>query len=71
VPAERIVSTVGCGDALLTGFLAGIYSNLELPDSLRQAVAAAGATATNLTASFTREQFAEFLPTARVDSLDG
>lgn len=62
VPAEQLVSTVGCGDALLTGFVAGVYKNMALPESLRLGLAAATATATNLAASFERERFDQFLP---------
>lgn len=69
VPAERMVSTVGCGDALLTGFAAGLYKNQGLTESLQTALAAAAATATNQAATFTRQAFDEFLPTAKAVSL--
>lgn len=71
VSPERIVSTVGCGDALLTGFVAGMYRNMALAESLRLGVAAAAATATNLAASFAREGFEEFLPQVELQFLDG
>jgi len=68
VPAQRIVSTVGCGDTLLAGFLAGCYRNVSITESLRLAVAAAGATAMNLSATFTREQFEEMMAKVEVEA---
>ncbi len=70
VPDDRLISTVGCGDALLAGFIAGIYRRLPIEESLRWATAAAAATATSQTATFTRQQFDEFLPDAETMPLD-
>lgn len=45
VPEEKVASTVGCGDALLAGFVAGLTDGRSVPDSLRLAVACAAADA--------------------------
>jgi len=39
----KVVHTVGCGDALLAGFLAGIEGGAAIPDALRLAVACGSA----------------------------
>jgi 1-phosphofructokinase family hexose kinase len=52
VPQGRLASTVGCGDALLSGFLAGCYKGLDMPQALVLAVQAAAATAMSVTALF-------------------
>jgi len=41
----RVVHTVGCGDALATGYLAGLASGLPAPEALRLGVACGGACA--------------------------
>jgi fructose-1-phosphate kinase PfkB-like protein len=46
----RAVNTVGCGDALLAGFLDAWMSRKPLPDALRQAIAFASAAAQEETA---------------------
>jgi 1-phosphofructokinase len=52
VPQGQLVTTVGCGDALLSGFLAGCYKGLDMPEALELAVKAAAATAMSVTAVF-------------------
>jgi 1-phosphofructokinase family hexose kinase len=42
-PLERILSTVGSGDAFLAGFLSARFEKQELPDALRLALAAGSA----------------------------
>ncbi len=66
VPAHRIASTVGCGDALLAGLLASLHRGLDLPGALKLAVAAAAATALSPTALFDRENVDAMLPLAEV-----
>lgn len=43
---ERVRSTVGCGDALLAGFLSGFLTGRDLSEALRRGVAAGAAKAT-------------------------
>jgi 1-phosphofructokinase family hexose kinase len=43
---ERVRSTVGCGDALLAGFLSGFLTGTDLSEALRRGVAAGAAKAT-------------------------
>lgn len=66
LPPERVISTVGCGDTLLAGLLAGFYRKMSMPESLRLAVAAAAATAANLAATFEAGQVERLLPQAEV-----
>ena len=42
-PLESVVSTVGSGDAFLAGFVSARFEKLELPECLRQALAAGAA----------------------------
>ncbi len=42
-PLESVVSTVGSGDAFLAGFVSARLEKLELPECLRQALAAGAA----------------------------
>ena len=42
-PLESVVSTVGSGDAFLAGFVSARFERLELPECLRQALAAGAA----------------------------
>ena len=66
VPPGQLASTVGCGDALLSGFLAGCYKNLAMPEALRLAVAAAAATAVSVTALFEPGRIETMAATASV-----
>lgn len=66
IPANRIASTVGCGDALLAGFLAGLHKGLEYPGALGLAVATAAGTALSLTTLFERQQVEALLSQAEV-----
>lgn len=52
VPPGRLASTVGCGDALLAGFLAGCYRKMDMPQALTLAVQAAAAAAMSVRALF-------------------
>ena len=53
IEPERVVNTVGCGDALLGAFIAGVWRGRALPDCLAAAVATATASAcTALPAEF-------------------
>jgi 1-phosphofructokinase len=53
VDPSKIVNTVGCGDCLLAGFVAGVYRQLDLPDALALGLAVATASAMKTTtASF-------------------
>ncbi len=69
VAADRIASTVGCGDALLAGFLAGLHKGLDLPGALRLALAAAAATAMSPTALFDRKAMDAMRPRAEATAL--
>lgn len=46
-PRVEVKNTVGCGDALLSGLLAGLERKLPMQENLRQATAVAAATAMN------------------------
>lgn len=48
VPPDRVCNTVGCGDALLGAFVAGVWRGLGHREALVQAVAAATASACTL-----------------------
>jgi 1-phosphofructokinase family hexose kinase len=56
VAPDKVVNTVGCGDALLAGFLAGLHCRYDPAKALRLAVAAAAAAAMGLTPQFDRAQ---------------
>lgn len=45
---ESVVSTVGCGDALLAGYISAETRELDPPDALAEAVACASAAATSV-----------------------
>jgi 1-phosphofructokinase len=61
VPPERVRNTVGCGDALLGAFVAGVWNGLAPREALAQAVAAATASACSISpAEFDPETLAEF-----------
>ncbi len=52
VRPRAVVSTVGAGDALLAGYLAGAVAGLAAPDRLRQALRWAGAAVASATTAF-------------------
>lgn len=58
---DQCISTVGCGDGLLTGFIAGLYRGLLPEAALAMGLAAATATATNQSAAFTLAAYETFL----------
>lgn len=63
IDAARVVSTVGCGDTFLAGYLAMASSSANPETALATALAAATASAMNpRPAVFTREQFNALLP---------
>lgn len=47
-PKVEVRNTVGCGDALVSGLLAGFEKNLAIEENLKQASAIAAATAMNI-----------------------
>lgn len=65
---QKPVSTVGCGDTLLAGFLAGLVrTGNDLPNALRQALAAASASAlSDKPATFRQEQYRQFLEETQI-----
>lgn len=67
LPKESIVNTVGCGDALVAGFLAGAVSGLSFAEALRRGVAAAGASAlSEAAAGFKDSDFRRLLHEAAI-----
>ncbi len=72
LPAERVVNTVGCGDALLAGFLAGTVEQLDAPQALARAVAIASAAAAHpATAMFDDALARDLHRTVRIHPVDG
>jgi 1-phosphofructokinase len=69
VTPSHVASTVGCGDALLAGFLAGLHKSLDYAAALKLAVAAAAGTALSLTTLFQREQVSALLNHAQVEKI--
>ena len=66
----RVVNTVGCGDALLAGFVAGQMRGDEIRASYRFALAVASAAATSpVPGSFTLDQVEELLTRASVEPI--
>lgn len=66
---DEIVNTVGCGDALLAGFLDGCARNLPAPDALAQAVAFGAAAALSEVAGVVeRSEVGLLRPAVRVTS---
>jgi len=62
-----IVHTVGCGDALVAGFVAGLAEGLTAPEALRLAVACGGACARSPRAALrSRREADSVLPNVRV-----
>jgi len=67
LPPDRIVNTVGCGDCLLAGFLGGVVAKLSHGDALRNAIAAASASALAETpAGFQHSVFRGFRQEVRI-----
>lgn len=69
VPVEEVTNTVGCGDTLLAGFLAGLHRGWEYTDALKLAVASAAGTAVSLTPRFERGRVDAFLERAKVEKV--
>jgi 1-phosphofructokinase len=71
VDPERVQNTVGCGDALLGAFVAGICHGLDLRRSLAKAVACATATACHpATAKFDPQLLTELNEKVLIGALD-
>jgi len=70
VPPERVSNTVGCGDALLGAFVAGVWEGLDLRESFARAVAVASASAcTTRPAEFDPETVTQFRARVRLTPL--
>jgi len=68
---ERVKSTVGCGDALLAGFLSGLLSGTDMAEALRRGVAAGAANATAPSAGcLPLRVYEELLDLVHIDRLD-
>ncbi len=69
---DRVKSTVGCGDALLAGFIAGLQADpSDSAAALRQAVLVAAASAVNpRPATFERAEMDALRTLARMEALD-
>ncbi|HOA73632.1 MAG TPA: 1-phosphofructokinase family hexose kinase [Phycisphaerae bacterium] len=71
LPADRVRSTVGCGDAMLAGFLAGLLSDGTTDTALREGVAiSAAAAATEEPARFERAMVAQLREAVIVRPVD-
>ncbi len=69
-PAVKAINTVGCGDAFLAGFVAGMARNLPLEAASRLAVAAGSANATSVGAGTVPAQTIDKLePDVRITAL--
>jgi 1-phosphofructokinase family hexose kinase len=67
----RVRSTVGCGDALLAGFLSGFLTGTDLSEALRRGVAAGAAKATvSEVGSVPLRTYEELLDLVHIDRLD-
>lgn len=73
LPPERVVSTVGCGDAMLGGFLAGlIQSGGDPEEALRQGLAVSAASALHeQPATFEHEDYRRLLDQAALHAWNG
>ena len=68
---ERVKNTVGCGDALLAGFLSGLLVGTDMGEALRRGVAAGAANATAPAAGCVpRNVYEELLDLVHIDRLD-
>ncbi len=62
IDSNEVKNTVGCGDAMLAGFLTGITKNYTLYDSFAYALAVATAAAVSITpADISKDNIARFL----------
>lgn len=68
---QRVSNTVGCGDALLAGFLSGLLTGTDLAEALRRGVAAGAACATAVAAGcLPVDVYEELLDLVHIDRLD-
>ena len=68
---DRVKNTVGCGDALLAGFLSGLLTGTDMAEALRRGVAAGAASATAPAAGrLPRDVYEELLDLVHIDRLD-
>ena len=68
---ERVRNTVGCGDALLAGFLSGLLTGTDMAEALRRGVAAGAASATAPSAGrLPAGVYEELLDLVHIDRLD-
>jgi len=68
---ERVRNTVGCGDALLAGFLSGLLTGTDMAEALRRGVAAGAAGATAPAAGrLPVGVYEELLDLVHIDRLD-
>lgn len=69
-PKVQAINTVGCGDAFVAGFAAGIYEGRCIIEAARLAVATATASAANLgTGRCDRELVTKLLPEVKVKAI--
>jgi 1-phosphofructokinase family hexose kinase len=67
--ASEVSNTVGCGDSLLAGFIAGTLHDMSNEQALRQAIACAAANAmAGMTAGFSAEDVERLLPRVTIDT---
>jgi 1-phosphofructokinase len=72
VPADRVCNTVGCGDALLGAFVAGVWRAQSPREALARAVALATAAACTLgPAEFDPETLDQFRSQVEITELEG
>jgi 1-phosphofructokinase len=65
-----VKNTVGCGDAMLAGFLAGVSAGKNIKDSFIQALAVATSSATSLTpGDIARPDVEKFIALAEIETL--
>ncbi len=70
VDASEIKNTVGCGDAMLAGFLKGITDNNNLEDSFAYALAVATSAAVSITpADISADDIERFLKRVQITSI--
>lgn len=70
-PKVEVVNTVGCGDAMVAGFVAASLGGKGIADCLRWGVAAGAANAAVFgNAGVTKGKLAELLPQVKVNRLD-
>lgn len=70
-PQVLVKNTVGCGDALLAGILAGLEQNLDIETNLKQATAIAAAAAMNeSTAGFDIDEISQLAANIVVEQIN-